>query len=178
MAGENKKPKGRRAYLNDFLLNERGEYEYQGRLLHFEGTEDEYRRTMRLSIEAVVLMAILIIVPEILPSVPMSRFPVSAVLWLVQLISAGLVVYSVWKMCRGRNPIREYVHKASVKRLPGQTIVCAAASLALAVEQTIYILINGVKENAFFNIIRPAAAFVCAAAAYQFHLMIKRTEWN
>ena len=177
MAEKKKKP-GRRAYLNDFLPNERGEYVYQGRLLYFAGSDDEYKTTVRLSVAAAVLMVILTVVPEILPSVPASRFPVSAVLWLGQMVSAALTVYSVWKMFWGRNPLREYIYKKSVQRLPGQTIVCAAFSLALALEQTIYMLITGIEGNAFLNIIRPVAALVCAAASYQFHRMIKQTEWD
>lgn len=175
---ENKKKPGKRAYLNDFVQNERGEYVYQGRLVYFNGTDAEYKKLMHLAVAAGVLIVLFTLVPELLPSVPASRFPVSAVLWLVQMVSALLMIYSVWKMFWAGNPIREYRFKKSVQRLPGQTIVCAAASLALGAEQIIYLIIKGIEGNVFFNIIRPVAALICAAAAYQFHLMIKRAEWN
>ena len=178
MEEKKKKSGGRRAYLNDFLPNEYGEYEYKGRSMHFSGTAQQYAQMIKLSVVAALLMAVLTIVPEFLPSVPASRFPVSAVLWLAQLVSMGLTVYSVWKMYWGREPLREYIYKKSVLRLPGQTAVCFGASALLAMELIIYMLIKGTGDNVFPAIARPVAALICAAVSLQLHLMIKRSEWN
>ena len=42
-----KKYKGRKAYLNDFQKNAKGEYEYQGNLYEWQGEKKEYLKNIR-----------------------------------------------------------------------------------------------------------------------------------
>lgn len=175
---DQKKRRGRRAHLRDYVPDGKGGYEYRGRLLYFSGGTGPYRAYIRLLIITAAAMAAFTVAPECLPAVPVSRFPLTVALWLGCVITAGLSIYYVWKTAWGKNPIKEHIYIKSAARLPVFCLICACFSFALAAEEVIYLLINGLPDAAAPSIIRPAMAAACGAASLLCHLRIRRARWQ
>lgn len=178
MAGEKRKRRSRRAYLNDFHLNEKGDYVYEGRMIGFVEESVTYHQYLQRIIPAAVLMLALSVAAECLPAVAMSRFGLTAIPWLGQIITACLAAYAVWKISWGKNPMREYVYKASVEKLPMRTLLTAGFSFLTALAETIYILVNGCDGEAAFTVLRPILSMLCGMIAICLYRFVKNTEWK
>ncbi len=178
---EEKKPKkrsGRRAYLNDFHLNEKGEYVYEGKMFVWDGPQETYRSAMVRSGIYAALVLVLTALPELFPAVPMSRFILTVLPWMGQLICAGLTAYAVWRMLWGKNPMRAYIHKASAAKLPNRSMICVFFALFGAGEEIIYLLVRGISGDLFANLVRPASALLCAGAAWLLHRTAGQMRWR
>ncbi len=180
MAGA-KEPKqytGRRAYLNDFHLNDKGEYVFMGRMMTFDEEHMSYRDYIIRSSLFTIIMILATVLAECLPAVALSRFGFTAIPWALQMVMTALTAYSVWKIIFGKNPMREYVYKSSAEKLPVRVILAAAFSLLTAVADTVYILIKGWEGEVLYTALRPALSIVCGAAAFLFSGMLKKTSWK
>ncbi len=178
MAEKQKKRQSRRAYLNDFHLNERGEYVYEGKLIRFVETAITYRQYLMRIIMAAALMLIFTVAAECLPAVAMSRFGLTMIPWLGQIIAASLVVFSIWQIFRGKNPMREYVYKSSQEKLPMRVFLMAVFSFFTAATETIYILVKGYAEEAAATILRPVFSLLCGLIAFYLYRLVKSTKWE
>ena len=176
MAGE--KRRGRRAHLRDFKLNGKGEYVYTGKYMAWPGDEKDYRRHMVFFAVMAFVMISMTFAAECLASVPMSRYPLTAVFWFAQMVPVCLTVYAVCKMIAGRNPMRSYVYDASVGKLPGRALFSLIFSGICALWECVYLIINGPKENLFCNVARPVMSAFCACAAAALYLRIKKIVWE
>ena len=173
-----KKRRGRRAYLNDYKPDGKGGYEYRGKLYSFDGGKDAHRAYIRLSLAAAVLTLALTVVPEVLPSVPVSRYPLTAVFWLGTLFTSGLGAYYIWKTAWGGDPIREHIYNKTTARIPLFYLLLACFAFALAAEEIIYLVIAGLAESAVLSLIRPVMACLCGISALVYHLYAKKSSWS
>lgn len=178
MAGEKKKRRGRSAYLNDFHLNEQGDYVYKGKLFGFiEKTVTYQQYLFRIGLAAVSIF-LLTVTAECLPAVAMSRFGLTSIPWLGQMIAACFMAYAVWKIFWGKNPMREYIYKASVQKLPMRALFTAVFSFLTALAEAIYILVNGCDGEAAFTVLRPILSMLCGMIAICLYRFVKNTEWK
>ncbi len=173
-----KKRRGRRAYLNDYKPDGKGGYEYRGKLYSFDGGKDAHRVYIRLTLAAAVLTLVLTVVPEVLPSVPVSRYPLTAVLWLGNLFTAGLGAYYVWKTAWGKDPIKEHIYNKTTARIPLFYLLLACFAFALTAEESVYLMINGLAESTVLCLTRPVMACICGACALFYHFYAKRSSWS
>lgn len=180
MAGA-KEPKqytGRRAYLNDFHLNDKGEYVFMGRMMSFDEEHMTYRQYIVRSVLSAVIMIAATALAECLPAVGLSRFGFTAIPWALQMVMTALTAYAVWKTAFGKNPMREYVYKSSAEKLPGRVILAAAFSLLTVIADTVYILIKGWEGEVLYTALRPVLSLVCGVTAFLFSRMLKKTAWK
>ncbi|MBR1757896.1 MAG: hypothetical protein IJ744_04105 [Lachnospiraceae bacterium] len=178
MAEEKKKRRSRRAYLNDFHLNEKGEYVYEGKMIGLVGDESTYRQYLTVITVMSFLILGFTVAAECLPAVTLSKFGLTVIPWLGQLITASLVIYAAWKILWGKNPMREYIYKASAEKLPTRLLLTAAFSFFTAAEETIYILVNGCAGEVLFTVLRPVFSLVCGILAVLLYQFVKKTEWK
>lgn len=177
MAEMREKRRNRRAYLNDFHLNEKGEYVFEGKMIGFVEETVTYRQYLARISSAAILMFIFTVAAECLPAVTMSRFGLTMIPWLGQIIVACLVIYSTWQMFLGKNPMREYVYKASQEKLPMRVILMAVFSFFTAASEMIYVFVKGCAGEVAFTILRPILSLICGLIAFYLHRLAKNTKW-
>ena len=173
-----KKRRSRRAYLNDFHLNEKGEYVYEGKMIGFAGDGASYHKYLAWITTASVLMFVCTIAAECLPAVSLSKFGLTVIPWLGQLVTVCLAAYAAWKILWGKNPMREYIYKASAAKLPTRVILAAAFSFLTAAEEIIYIFVKGCEGEVLYTVLRPALSLICGITAYLLHKQLKKAGWR
>lgn len=120
MADEKKKRRGRRAYLEDFHRNVAGEYIYTGQTHAWKAPRGKTLRKLWLCAIAAIGAAV---AAGCVPNTGMERRVWALIPYVLMLISSGVQGWLLYKLTDGGDPVRDYVWKASVPRLPAAGIV-------------------------------------------------------
>ena len=120
MADEKKKRRGRRAYLEDFHQNVAGEYIYTGQTHAWKAPRGKTLRKLWLCAIAAIGAAV---AAGCVPNTGMERRVWALIPYVLMLISSGVQGWLLYKLTDGGDPVRDYVWKASVPRLPAAGIV-------------------------------------------------------
>ncbi len=121
MAEDNKKRRGRRAYLDDFQKTASGDYVYVGK--SFAWRSQRKPALIRLWRCSAVSSAAAL-AAGCIPNVGMERGCAWVLLpYVGALIAAFSALWAVGRLSNGGDPVREYVYKATVKQLPVRTIL-------------------------------------------------------
>ena len=120
MADEKKKRRGRRAYLEDFHQNVAGEYIYTGQTHAWKAPRGKTLRKLWLCAVAAIGAAV---AAGCVPNTCMERRVWALIPYVLMLISSGVQGWLLYKLTDGGDPVRDYVWKASVPRLPAAGIV-------------------------------------------------------
>ncbi|MBQ7160784.1 MAG: hypothetical protein IJR90_03660 [Clostridia bacterium] len=171
------KRRGRRSYLNDFHL-EGSEYVYRGNTYAFEGGEKERKSFLTFMTLGSLVSLLLAAGQEIFPPVEMSDSPFTTVPWLLQTIAVCTVIWGVYKLLRGGDPMREYVYEKSVKKLPVRLLIASVASFVTVASEAIYIVIKGFGRSAVNTVMRPSLALINGVLCLFLHLLAKRGRWT
>ena len=179
MPGKEKKKKrrGRRYYLNDFHLVG-SEYVYRGNMYAFDGGQRERRRFLTLITLGSFVSLLTAAGQEVFPPVEMSDSLFTTIPWLLQMIAVCTVIWGVYKLLRGNDPMREYVYEKSVKKLPVRLLISMAASFVTFASEAIYIVIKGFGRSAVNTVMRPSLALVNGLLCLSLHLLVKKARWN
>lgn len=142
-----KKYKGRKAYLNDFRKNEKGDYEYQGILYAWEGEKKELQRSLLiLWILCIFMLAALAAAGCVEAPGPANCFYVV----LPYAVSFVFGISSAWGLCRltrGGNPLRAYIYQASVEAIPVRTLCTMIGAAAAILGELVFLLLNGTAKK-------------------------------
>ena len=104
-------------YLNDFHQNIKGEYYYTGKMYGFDGSQEEYKRYISFVLTYAVLSLLFTTASEFFSSVEMSRYPLTAFLWMFQLIACCVLFYSSVRTAIWKNPLRAYIYRKTAETL-------------------------------------------------------------
>ncbi len=110
---DSKKKKNRRTYLNDFKLQDNGEYIYKGTVYRYIGEWNRCRRSLWTLCAA---LAALIIASGLLPSAGMMNEFYVILPYLGEAVTAALLIYAVYKLTKGDGNIREYIYVKTFER--------------------------------------------------------------
>ena len=132
MADEKKKRRGRRAYLEDFHQNVAGEYIYTGQTHAWKAPRGKTLRKLWLCAIAAIGAAV---AAGCVPNTGMERRVWALIPYVLMLISSGVQGWLLYKLTDGGDPVRDYVWKASVPRLPAAGIVTGILALASIVTE-------------------------------------------
>ncbi len=140
-----KKYKGRRAYLNDFKLNDKGEYNYEGILYAWAGEKEAYRSTL-LTLWVLGVLQMIMSVSAGFVEAPgiMDAFYV-ILPYIISMVAGVSVLWAVIRMTEGKVPLRAYVYKASVAALPVRSLIVMIAAGIAAVGEICYVIANGTQ---------------------------------
>ncbi len=130
----------RRAYLDDFQINEDGTYEYAGGRYVYEGTDlQALKRTM--SIQAGI-MVFSVFLAGCLPA-PGLTSPVVLIPYALSLAFSVAAGWSLIRLCKGGNPMRTYIYKETVLRLPTRALIAAGSAALALVGELVFVLYRG-----------------------------------
>ena len=142
-----KKYKGRRAYLNDFKKNENGNYEYQGTMYHWAGTDESFRKELFWSWTLFGGMMISLLITSCLdaPGLMNSFFVILP--FSVSFVFGISTGWGLWRLTAGGKMLRAYVYEASVEKLSfrsGGVLVCTFATI---LGELMYVFKHGFTGN-------------------------------
>ena len=145
---EKKKRKWRHAYVTDYKQTMSGEYIYTGKVYHYAGGAEEWKRVFRL----MWLLAGAGFVSVVLAgcvNVPGMRNCVYVIAPYV--ITFGLSLSCVWAMFRltgeREGKVKEYVYDATVTRLKGLTIIQTVCSVLAAAGETVFLFLSAEERR-------------------------------
>ena len=128
MAGDTRKKK-RRSYLDDYRKNAAGEYEYTGKWMAFAGTAQERKH---LVLRMLVLCAASFaagVVCGCIPAAGMGNCFYVILPYTVSLVACFRTLWAVCRLAANGDPLKEYVHTATVRRVFPYSAVWGGASL-------------------------------------------------
>ncbi|MBR6917842.1 MAG: hypothetical protein IKN38_06620 [Clostridia bacterium] len=169
-----KKKRRRRSYLADFTKDATGNYRYTGTVYKFDGGDDERRRLFVTLGALTVLSVALATAQEFLPGTKMNNTFYVILPWLFQFLSSITVTWAYVRTAYGGANLREYIYKASAKKLSAATAILAGACFATVLAEIIFICINGIGQQAWAVILRPSLSLVNGIVSVLLHLLVKR----
>lgn len=165
------KKKGRRAYLEAFKKDEKGEYIYTGKLYAFDETHMKWKTAaIRLGAVWAVLMAAMI-VNGCIPAPGMADCFYVLLPYAAQVVAAASLGTALFSMISAGNPLREYQYEAAVKKIPLRAQLSAAFAGVNMLGEIIYLEQNSIENAAGMAglfLILEASACVCALWMYKF----------
>ncbi len=170
-----KKRKGRRAYLNDFQKDEKGQYVYQGAFFEWKGEKGTLHRELLILWGVCIVMLV-----SLLAAACVDAPGAMNAVYVVLPLTVGLIfgISAGWGLLRltfGGNPLRAYVYEQSAGRIPARlvgTMLGAGTSIA---GEIIFLFRNGLDgkmpETVLFVVLEGLAVAAAAAFRQQIHKM-------
>ena len=174
---ENKKRRGRRAYLEDFHKTATGEYVYEGEVHHFRPGRLTWKQAMlRLWLCTGVMIAGVAAAGVVPAAGPRNTVYVV----LPYALSLVAVVALTWLMARltaGGEHLRDYVYKATGAQFTPRGVfvmVCAALSAA---GQLVHLLLGGAGDRLAGSLALVALQGAVFAAALVWWRLARTLNW-
>lgn len=130
----------KREYLDDFVVNEKGEYEYQGTLWHWRSPEE---RTAYLR-EAWAALAGAAACAVAAGFIPVSAMGNAVYVLLPYLAVMGILLYMAFRLAKltsEKDGLRDHVYQKVMVPLPGWLMVGCVAAFASAVGELLYLIL-------------------------------------
>lgn len=133
--------RSRKSALEHYQVNAGGEYVYTGKYLRYQG---ESRRRALLTLWVIcVPMAAAAVACGCIPAPGMVNTFYTLLPLMVELVLAVSCLWSLGQITAGGDPMKEYVYRDSVERLPGRlTATMVFAGLTAGCE-LLYLIRNG-----------------------------------
>lgn len=173
MAGD-KKRRGRRAYLDDFVRDLNGRYSYQGAHYRYTGSLPRGRALAWLGGLAAGALALLL-AAGMLDGPGLGRCFYVLIPYAAAFVLAVWVAYTVGRLAKGGDPLREYVLEQTARRLPGRSLAAAVLAAAAAAGGALYLALNGPGWHRAAFILLNAGAF---AAQLAMRRVMSRMDWE
>lgn len=174
---ENKK-NNRRAYLNDFLKNEAGDYVYCGAVYDYEGSEQSLR-SIKIRLCALGALALAALITAGLIRVPGMDHSIYVLLpYAVALCGSISVCWALVRLCSGGSSLREYLYRESIAKLPARSLFTACCGVATLAGELAYIVTNGTVIFDRSCIILLIQQGVCIASMLLLRSYVMQTKWH
>ena len=156
-----------RSYLDDYQINEQGEYEFRGAYYRWELPEKrkEVQRTLWLCLTGA---AVLMVAAGCIPAPGVNNM-----FYLLLPYAAGLG-FCVWgamalgRMCTEADPMREHKFKTSTGRLPMIFVLAALMDIICVIAEAVHLLLHpgegSLPCGILFILLEAAAAFLLIAS--------------
>lgn len=174
-----KKRGGRRAYLNDFKVGSDGEYSYKGVVCRYTGKLPYNKVKLRVGVLAglaVLCMAAAGLIPAS-SMLGMGNFYVVP-FFMAQLVAVFITAWGAVRLLLNGAELREYVFKATVKRIPGGAMAAFITALCSLAANVVHVCINGFGANPVWLALLMLLHAVTACAAYLLYKLIGSLTWD
>lgn len=165
------KKKGRRAHLDAFKKNEKGEYIYTGKLYAFDETAIRWKTAViRLGAAWAVLMAAMI-VNGCIPAPGMTGCFYVLLPYAAQVVSAAALGVALLSLATAGNPLREYQYEAAVRKIPLRSRLAVVFAGVTVLGELLYLIQNGAENAAGMAVlflILEMISCACAIGVYKY----------
>ena len=177
MAEEKKKMK-RRSYLDDYKKNAAGEYEYTGRYVAFVGTEAE-RRGLVIRLIALCAAGFAAgVICGCIPAAGMDNCFYVLLPYAAALCACFRTLWAAGRLAVHKEPLKEYVHAATVKRIVPWAWVWAVTAAMSAVSSAVFAVLHDGGIQVASSIAFWVLELGSAAAAVWMTRSVKKAEWK
>lgn len=166
----------RKAYVDDYKINENGEYEYQGARYQWNISEAEGRRLFFQFRLMGPLIFIFILLAGCIPSPGVNHWPFLMIAYLVGLVVSISLWILLWQMCGEKSPMRGYVYDETVEKLPFRILLTVVLTIASILGEAVYVILYGTEGKAVgavLFIILEIMALICTLYTRKRFQMIK-----
>ena len=174
---EQKKKRGKRAYLDDFYLDLSGNYVYRGKMYHYTGALPRKTALIRAWAFAGAALAALII-NGFLPVPALNGCFYVVVPYVGGLIAGCSVVWALGRITAAGSELREYVYKETAAQLPMRCMLCAVFSAAAAAGQLLYLFLNKAGESVGLMVLFTALQIIATVSAYKLKIFSLERFWS
>lgn len=168
MAG---RKKGRRAHLDAFKKNEKGEYIYTGKQYVFDEANIKWKTAaIRLGAVWAVMMAAMI-TNGCIPAPGMANCFYVLLPYAAQVVAAASLGTALFALLSAGNSLREYQYEAAVKKIPMRSQLTASFAGVNMLGEMIYLVRNGTESAAGMAVlflVLETMACLCALWVYRF----------
>ena len=165
MAEKKKRHFNRRAYLEDFHRSVSGEYVYDGATYSFSSANG---MTRRQAIGVLWLFGGVLLAASVaqgcLPAESMLGCAYVLLPYGGMLVSAASAIWALARLSANRDPLREYIYKATVEALPGRSLFAFIFSVAALVGEGIFLFTHGFRDGGYSAILLVLMLFSLASA--------------
>jgi len=173
-----KKKKGRRAYLSDYVLDVSGEYVYTGD--YYEATAekgDVQKLFKKVFVLVIGAFALLVGVGCLSTGTTSGAFYVTLPHTAAIILSA-FCIYDSWTVMRSKGRLRTHDYETSAQRLKGFSISAGVCAFAAAAGQTGYTVLKGGKATRTADILFLSGCFAAAMLYYRAFTIKKQILWQ
>lgn len=173
-----KKRRGRRDYLNDFRQNAAGEYLYTGE--HYAFAEQGKSRRRFLTELWLLCGGALIaaVAAGCIPAAGMDSCFYVLIPYVVGLVAAVSLCWSLGRLTAGGDPLRAYVYQETVEKLPGRGALTAAAAGLTLIGAVIRLILFGFEGEIWGSILFLALEAIILAASLLAGQWVRRQKWT
>ncbi len=165
-----KEYRGRQAYLRDFKQDENGNYVYRGNTYDVKDAQ-LFKRTVKLIWILAGFLIISLIVQGTIPASGMLNTFYIIIPYMLELLSCGLLVYSTAKLTWAQRPLREYIYKATVPKIPARALATSVFAFISAFMYVLWLILGGIERYVWcavlfiiFNVMNGAGCIVIRKA--------------
>ena len=141
-----KKKKGRRAYLNDFKLQDSGTYAYEGKIFECTLGGAEFHKMMIRLWTLFGVMAGVNLLAGFLPHTGLNGNYFVVIPYAIELGCLVTLGFSLARLQKGGRRLREYVYRASVEKLPVRSSACMVTGV-IAAAGMLWVFLSGRFEG-------------------------------
>ena len=175
---EEKTPKNRRSYLDDYVKAADGTYMYTGQYRKFAGTEKEKEAFRKKLILASVLVSVSLAGSLSTLAGEMSRtMSVAAPLAAEVIFSVFCIWYAV-KLLRGGDPMKAYICDSATGKLPVFFVLTGISALAGLVLSIVFLCTSGGSVLMPWNALYTAVKLLSVFSAVFGFIVIKGARWG
>ena len=135
--------KKRHSRLEYFQRNAAGEYIYTGKHLTYVSTEKSRKRLLLELWGLGTAGMICLLVSGFLPLRSFRGCFYVLLPYMIALVAAISCLWTIGELTGGGDPLRQYVHDATVLKLPGRAMVSAVAALIGMLGEAVSCILNG-----------------------------------
>lgn len=135
--------KKKHSKLEYFQRNAAGEYVYTGAHMSYVSAEKSRKRLLTELWGLGAVGTLCLLACGFLPVKGFTGCFYVLLPYIVSLVAAISCLWTISELTGGGDPLRQYVHDATVLKLPGRSIVSAVAALACMLGEGIYCIRNG-----------------------------------
>ena len=171
-----KKPRGRRPWLDEIKLEDSGQYAYKGSHMKFAGDDDAYR-AFRLKLGVLAsLLAAFAVAAGCLNVGELDNTYYVLIPYMLEVVLTAAFVWSAVRLLLKGTLVRAYVFTQTARRLPVLAILIAASAAATAVAAAVHLILQrtiGVSTGVYLLL----HAADCAATLVCFKVL-RNVKWE
>ncbi len=173
-----KKRKGRRAYLNDFQKDEKGQYVYQGTLYEWKGEKGTLHRELMVLWGLCIAMLASLLAAGCVDAPGAMNAAYVVLPFAVSLIFGISAGWGLWRLSLGGSPLRSYIYEQSAGRLPGRLAGTMLGAGLAAAGEIVFLFRNGLRGKLTESLLFMALEGLALAMAAVFRMRVKKMAWE
>lgn len=168
----------RRAYLDHFTKTASGEYVYAGGYYAFQDAGKSRKRALAELWICWGCATAAILAGGCIPAPGVGSCAYVLIPYVAAVIAAFSMLWAVGQLTAGGDPLREYVYRDSVEKLPRRSLATAVCALLALAGEGVYLALHSGQAGAAWGAGFLALMAVSAGAALWCRSAILRLKWT